>query len=72
MGQVPVAVVASLHTPQAKDDIQNHFVHTFGPDYSLRAVVTLQEIGLDRFPVNATHKVVKQSLEQAVRMYLQA
>lgn len=71
MGQEPVAVVAYLDSVRRKEDVQSHVVQTFGRDYSLRAVVSLQEIGMDRFPVNSTHKVVKQVVEQAVRKNLQ-
>ena len=46
-------------------------MHTLELDYSLRAVVSLQDVGLERFPVNATHKVIKQVLEELVGNYLQ-
>ena len=66
-----MAVVACLDTDGAREDIQRHVVHTLGLDYPLRAVVSLQDIGLERFPVNATHKVIKQVLEELVGNYLQ-
>lgn len=55
---------------KTEDEIKNHVRLTFGEDYALEGVLSLEQIGLNKFPVNATHKVVKFEVQAAVEKYL--
>ncbi|KAA8648079.1 hypothetical protein EYZ11_007064 [Aspergillus tanneri] len=70
MGQEPVVVVRDFDGVLDREDIQRHVEQRFGRDYARGTILSLQEIGLDQFPVNATHKLVKHELEAAVRAHL--
>jgi hypothetical protein len=41
-------------------------VEHLGPDYPISKVFTLQELGMQKFPVNVTGKVMKIELRKAV------
>jgi hypothetical protein len=46
--------------------LQDLAVEHLGPDYPISKVFTLQELGMERFPVNVTGKVMKIELRKAV------
>lgn len=50
-------------TPQK---LQELTVEHLGPDYPISKVFTLQELGMEKFPVNVTGKVMKIELRKAV------
>ncbi|GKZ22355.1 putative NRPS-like protein biosynthetic cluster [Aspergillus brasiliensis] len=65
----PIAVLSGM-TDRAEDQIRAHVVDILGQDCLLDRVLSLQQIGLSAFPVNATHKVVRAEVQQAVAKYL--
>jgi 4-coumarate--CoA ligase len=71
LGNLPFAVVRRLNG-KTKGEIQAYVVQALGSDYALRDVCTLKDIGLDRFPLNATYKVIKPDIEVAVARHLNA
>ncbi|KAH7303303.1 hypothetical protein B0I35DRAFT_446937 [Stachybotrys elegans] len=69
LGQEPFAVVSDLDG-FAVDQVINHVRETLGERHGITGVASLKEIGLDRFPVNATHKIVKSEVQKAVFEYM--
>lgn len=61
LGQAPYAVVKHLG-PSTKDAVRKHILDIFGPDYALGDVLTLEELGMEDFPTNATGKILKREL----------
>lgn len=69
LGHEPIAVVKSLGC-KSGDEAKQHVVEVFGRDFTLGSVVTLQDLGLETFPLNATGKVMKTALQKNVVQYL--
>lgn len=69
LGNQPFAVVNNLNG-RLSDQINTEVKWLLGEDYGLAGVVTLEQIGLDAFPVNATHKIVKFEVQKAVLRFL--
>ncbi|KAL4784962.1 hypothetical protein BJX76DRAFT_367259 [Aspergillus varians] len=65
----PFAVLERF-TGKVEARIKRHVVRTLGKHYALRGVVFLQQLGLSKFPVNATHKIVRAEVEEAVLRHL--
>ncbi|KAE9377406.1 acetyl-CoA synthetase-like protein [Stipitochalara longipes BDJ] len=63
-GEVPVAVVHSLMS-STKTDIMNLVEH-LGPSHALAAIVTLEELGIEKYPVTSAGKVRKNVLKELV------
>ncbi|CAD0096622.1 unnamed protein product [Aureobasidium mustum] len=65
LGEEAVAVVLDMAgtTPEKLQDLA---VEHLGPDYPISKVFTLQELGMQKFPVNVTGKVMKIELRKAV------
>ncbi|KAI5203087.1 acetyl-CoA synthetase-like protein [Aureobasidium subglaciale] len=65
LGEEVVAVVSSMMgiKPQKLKDL---IVEHLGPDYAIGKVFTLQELGMQEFPVNVTGKVMKIELRKVV------
>ncbi|KAE9364968.1 acetyl-CoA synthetase-like protein [Stipitochalara longipes BDJ] len=59
----PCAVLRSF-AGKDPDKINNHIVRVLGKHYLPSDLLTLEQLGLDEFPINATHKVVKSELQQ--------
>ncbi|WPG98344.1 4-coumarate--CoA ligase 2 [Acrodontium crateriforme] len=53
LGQEPFAVLASLNR-KSKDQIKQCVLDHFGKDYTLAGLVSLEELGLTNWPLNAT------------------
>lgn len=53
-----------------KDEIKNHVLRMLGKDYALGGLFLLKQIGLQEFPVNATHKIIKFEVQTAVVEHL--
>jgi 4-coumarate--CoA ligase len=69
LGAEPFAVVASLENTSA-EQIKQHIWTVMGKGYPLGGVVCLKQLGLVDFPVNATHKIIKSEVQEAVLRYL--
>ncbi|CAK1361817.1 4-coumarate--CoA ligase 2 [Cercospora beticola] len=69
LGQVPFAVVEDLHGKTA-EDVKSQVLTMFGKDYALEGVVTLRQLGLNSWPLNATGKLMKLELMPKVEEYL--
>ncbi|KAL8747708.1 MAG: hypothetical protein Q9190_000449 [Brigantiaea leucoxantha] len=76
---IPIAHHVIAHEPYAvlsgyggksEDEIKRHVRTIFGRDHALGGVASLQQLGLDGFPVNPTHKIVKSEVQAAVLKYL--
>ena len=48
------------------EKLQNLALEHLGPDYPISKVFTLHELGMQKFPVNVTGKVMKIELRKAV------
>lgn len=70
LGSEPYAVVRSLGD-RRPDDINQLVRRTFGGHYTLGGVLSLTDIGLDKFPVNATYKIMKTEVQRAVVHYVE-
>ena len=68
MGAEPIAVVESF-TNINITNVKQHVKITLGEDYTLGGVVCLKQLGFVDFPVNATHKIIKSELQEAVLRY---
>jgi hypothetical protein len=66
-GEVPVAVVHSLMS-STKQDIMKLVEH-LGPNHSLAAIITLEELGIEKYPVTSAGKVRKNILKELVCQY---
>ncbi|KAG9646068.1 hypothetical protein KCV04_g3495, partial [Aureobasidium melanogenum] len=65
LGEEAVAVVSDM-TGTTRERLQDLAVEHLGPDYPISKVFTLQELGMQKFPVNVTGKVMKIELRKAV------
>ena len=69
LGHEPFAVLSNLNEKEG-DDIKDHVWRVFGEDYTLRGLSSLKQIGFHEFPVNATHKIMKFEVQEAVIKHL--
>ena len=65
LGHEPFAVLENLNG-KSEEEIKEHVLHEFGENYVLRGAVSLKQIGLYKFPINATHKIIKFEVRTAV------
>lgn len=63
----PFAVLE--HSSRTETEIKTHITITLGEENALQGVLFLQDLGLERFPVNATHKIIRSEVEAAVLQY---
>lgn len=63
-GEVPIAVVRSLLT-HSKADLHAQ-VRELGPTYALGGIFTLDDLGIESFPLTATGKIRKDVLKEQV------
>jgi 4-coumarate--CoA ligase len=66
----PFAVLAR-YAGKTEAQIRRHVVRVLGKSNALNGVVYLHQLGLERFPVNRTHKIARGDVEGAVLAYLQ-
>jgi 4-coumarate--CoA ligase len=69
LGAEPYAVVDSFENSSA-EQVKEHIRAELGKDYALGEVVSLKQLGFKEFPVNATHKIIKSDVQDAVLKYL--
>ncbi|KAI0841397.1 acetyl-CoA synthetase-like protein [Hypoxylon sp. FL0890] len=69
LGHEPFAVVENFNG-FTQEEITRHVTHMFGEEYRLGGVISLEQIALSKFPVNATHKVMKLDVQKAVLAYI--
>ncbi|KAF2691139.1 putative amp dependent CoA ligase [Lentithecium fluviatile CBS 122367] len=69
IGAEPFAVVDSFANASA-EQIKEHIRAVLGRDYALGGVACLKQLGLVEFPVNATHKIIKSEVQEAVLKHL--
>lgn len=60
LGHEPWAVVKNLEG-KTTSQIEQQVVDLFGKDYALGGAVSLQQLGMTDFPLNATGKIMKVS-----------
>lgn len=70
LGQQLFAVLSAFGE-RKPENINEHVKRTFGEQYALDGVLALKQIGLEKFPVNATHKIMKPDVQKAVQDYLE-
>ncbi|KAI0121118.1 putative amp dependent CoA ligase [Xylariales sp. AK1849] len=68
LGAEPFAVLGS-YNGKTGQQIKECVRSILGNDYALGGVVSLHELGLADFPLNATHKVIKTEVHAAVNCY---
>ena len=56
---------------KTEDQVKEQVLDLFGKDYALGAVVSLKQLGLDDFPINATGKIMKITLQDLIVNRLQ-
>lgn len=65
LGHEPFAVVTSL-AGKTKKEIMDHILETFGDAYALADVVELKDLGFEKWPLNASGKIMKMDLLAAI------
>ena len=65
LGQEPFVVVRG-RGGKLDAEIKHQVVDAFGKDYALAGVASLDELGLEDFPLNATAKIQKFELQERV------
>ncbi|KAK4168188.1 hypothetical protein QBC43DRAFT_309839 [Cladorrhinum sp. PSN259] len=65
----PFAVVSNLEGI-TKDQVISQVKNALGIKFGIRGVASLGEIGLDRFPVNATYKIVRFEVQKALVKFM--
>ncbi|KAK5007522.1 hypothetical protein LTR28_005184, partial [Elasticomyces elasticus] len=70
-GEEPIAIVQSHGKPVDVDSVRQAVIYALSHDYTLAGVLTLDQLGLVDFPINATGKVIKGQLKDAAVRYLQ-
>lgn len=69
--ELPVAVVKGLEASHVTpSDIKEYTVKALGPAYGVQAVIDVQDLGLDSFPMTASGKVQKHVLSNLVEKRL--
>jgi len=68
-GAQPFAVLRSF-AGRSPDDINDYVERMLGKHYSLSGLLTLKHLGLDEFPINSTHKVMKSEVQKAVLQFI--
>ena len=51
---------------KTEDQVKQQVLDVFGKDYALRGVASVQQLGLDGFPLYATGKIVKSVFVQRI------
>jgi hypothetical protein len=69
LGHEPFAVLSDLNGKN-EDQIKNHVLRMLGEGYALGGLSSLKQIGLQEFPINATHKIIKFEVLTAVMKHL--
>lgn len=64
-GEVPYPIVERLPDGVSPGDMREHFVNVTGSSYSLGAILTLEQLGMESWPLTASGKVFKRELECA-------
>lgn len=70
LGEEPLAVLKDLGG-KTEQEIMDRVVQVLGPDFALGKVVTLEQLGLEAFPLNATGKVVRLELLETAKGYFE-
>lgn len=65
LGFEPVAVLNTLKVRSPRD-IMEHVRITLGDSYAIGDVLSLEQIGLQEFPLNPTHKIQKTKIRERV------
>lgn len=68
LGQEPLVVLTALNGKR-EDEIRQHVLDMFGKDYALGPVITLEQLGKQGFPLNATGKIMKRDVLEWVKEY---
>ena len=75
MGEVPVAVIkqipSDVETSGLKATLRETIIRNLGAGYALAGVFTLEDLGLDNFPLTASGKIRKAELKTLVNQHLQ-
>lgn len=69
MSHEPFAVIDDL-SRKSEDEIKRSILGALGAYYVPARLLTLREIGLNKVPVNATHKIVKPEVQRALIRHL--
>ena len=69
LGSEPFAVLSSFNGKSAAE-IKAHVRTAFGRNYALGGLASLMQLGLQEFPVNSTHKIIKSEVQLTVLKHL--
>jgi acyl-CoA synthetase (AMP-forming)/AMP-acid ligase II len=70
-GELPVAVLFPRGASFSPTDISKAVRDTLGAEYALEAILTLEDLGLQMYPMTAVGKVRKNVLKEHVKSYFQ-
>lgn len=65
----PFAVLSSFNG-KTETEINDHVGTVFDRSYALGGLASLKQLGLDEFPLNPTHKIIKSEVQLAVTRHL--
>lgn len=68
LGQEPLVVLKALNG-KTEDEIKQQVLDMFGKEYALGPVTTLEQLGRQGFPLNATGKIIKRDVLEWVKEY---
>ena len=71
LGQEPFAIVGSF-AGKSVEDLKQRVIDVFNKDFALAGACEIAELGLAEFPLNATGKIQKLELQQALAKYLES
>lgn len=69
LGEEPFGIVKDFRNGKTSEMLQSSIVEQFGSEYALGGVVSLGQLGISGWPLNATNKIMKIELKDAVIKY---
>ncbi|KAK4096245.1 acetyl-CoA synthetase-like protein [Parathielavia hyrcaniae] len=69
-GDVPYPIVERFPERVGESDMKEYFVNAVGSSYCLGTILTLEQLGMESWPMTATGKVMKRELERAALEYM--
>jgi hypothetical protein len=69
-GEVPYPVIERLPEGVSRGDMREYFTNAIGSSYSIGTILTLEQLGMESWPMTATGKVSKRELESAAVAYM--
>jgi 4-coumarate--CoA ligase len=68
MGEAPLMIVEDLNG-NTVDEVKEEVLKKFGGEYALEYVVTFKQLGMQKWPINTTGKILKTELRSKVEAF---